>query len=180
LTTDDAISSQIGIENRLKYILECINNEQGHFKQQYLKKRAKEELEKDKNYFTEEELENELSLKTKSTTGSAKYQVTGIEKDDAELTKKLKEIIDTSNLSVIKKKRLKKSVKCRAKWNRPPQEQNQKQGAEEFFNVIQNEKNALIKKNADKLCNLGFLKKTKVGDSWLMKSIRWFKNIKKS
>lgn len=150
LATDSAILSELGIENRINYIIRTLNNEKEYFKICYLRKKAKDELGKDSNYFDENELIEYLgqlkSFKDSFDNTECKVDVT-LQKDAPRLTKKIKDIIDKSKLPFFLKNKLKKYVKdkpiARLKYN--------------FFSEIQNEQSESMKANATKLCKFGFL-----------------------
>lgn len=165
LTTDDGIINHLGIEDRLKYILlERLPCDQDRFKRRYLKKRAEEELKKDNSYFNEEDIRKIL-------TNNSQFKLLALGKDDKEneqLATLLKRIIDNSNLSCHKKRKLKKIVKYNPTYNF---ENNS------LLGNLKKEKEEISKKDADRLCNCGFLDKIETKGKKRPKFIIQFRNL---
>lgn len=141
IQTDILILNQIGIRNRLDYIMRKLDLEYSiPSRKRYLIKRARKELKKDKTYFIE--VNNILTMPTN-------------------LPEELKTIIESSQqLSRFQKWRLKKAI------SKSPKADPSYSNTNQIVTNISNEIMDAIRKNANKLCRLGFLKKTETYKNW--------------
>ena len=138
---DILVLSQFGIQNRLNYIMEKLETDypiRSHKK--HLIKRALKELQKDKTYFIE---------------------TNGILTMPTNLQENLKNTIKSSQqLTNFQKRRLVKAIRKNPKADPSYSDNNQ------ILINIEIEKEEAIRKNANKLCRLGFLKKTESYKTW--------------
>lgn len=141
IQTDILVLSQFGIQNRLNYIMEKLETDypiRSHKK--HLIKRALKELQKDKTYFIE--INGNLTMPTN-------------------LRENLKNTIESSQrLTNFQKRRLIKAIRKKPKADSSYSDNNQ------ILINIGIEKEEAIRKNANKLCRLGFLKKTESYTTW--------------
>ena len=153
LTTDDNIIKHLGVEERLKYILnEKLKYERECFKKRHLKKRAKQELRKEDNYFNSEEIIKYKYIEEEKNKDTILHSETVGKKEDDnnKLTESLINIINSSNLSNLRKKQLIKSINRKPIIN-----------IQTIIIIDKNEKEKVIlEKYANRLCRFGLLEKT--------------------
>lgn len=169
LTIDHDIIKQLGVEVRLRYVLnEKLSKEQEYFKKRHLKKRAKQELRKVDGYFkTYDEIVRYIGT-SKDTLQPASLRKS--KEENEKFTNSLNEIINSSSLPNYWKKRLKKSIN-----ENPIIDIDRMQSITTIDD--ENEEKEILGKNADRLCNFGLLEKTASVETWLNKAIRYLKNI---